>query len=292
MQTENDSNIYQTLEDFDRNDEPTVVATVRMLIENHVNEEKVILVVEGSDDKDVFGSFVSSSTVEIYADGNCDKHAVILSLLNSAYSERLLAIKDADFDVLNGNTYPYDNLLLTDAHDLEGMILENGIPQDVIDAYPERLRDYDLDSIHGILECVSYLKWFNSKQSARLKFKGLKWSNFYDGTNAIELEAYFDAAKNNTNNVIKWTLDDVLNFKSSVDAPDSKQLYRGHDMFECLYIKAKSVVPNVNFKKSKFFRSMKGSYKLATFQTTQLCESMMRWAEKYDRIIFSQDELK
>ena len=100
------------------------VADVKSLFETHVNEGKVILVVEGSDDKEVYEKVTDAKNVCIYVDCNCDKHIVILNALNEQYGRRLLAIKDADFDRLEGRSHPFANLLLTDTHDMEGMIVE------------------------------------------------------------------------------------------------------------------------------------------------------------------------
>ena len=71
---------------------------------------------------------LDKNAVRIYPDCNCEKHVLILDELNGIYGSRLLAIKDADFDRLEGQQYSYSNLLLTDTHDMEGMIVADCLP--------------------------------------------------------------------------------------------------------------------------------------------------------------------
>ena len=54
------------------------VADVKALFDTHVNDGKVIVVVEGADDVDVFGKVMDAGSVCFYPDCNCDKHVVIL----------------------------------------------------------------------------------------------------------------------------------------------------------------------------------------------------------------------
>ena len=83
------------------------VADVKALFDTHVNDGKVVLVVEGPDDKEVYEKVTDAASVCIYVDCNCEKHFVILDALNSRYARRLLAIKDADFDRLEGKRHSY-----------------------------------------------------------------------------------------------------------------------------------------------------------------------------------------
>lgn len=58
------------------------VADVKALFDTHVNDGKVVLVVEGADDNEVYEKVMDAASVCIYVDGNYDKHFVILDALN------------------------------------------------------------------------------------------------------------------------------------------------------------------------------------------------------------------
>jgi len=100
------------------------IGDVLSLFRNQMNDGKVVVVVEGSDDEEVYEKVLDPSSVCIYVDGTCAKHFAILDALNGQYGSRLLAIKDADFDRLEGVVHNYSNLVLTDTHDMEGLIIE------------------------------------------------------------------------------------------------------------------------------------------------------------------------
>ena len=57
------------------------VADVKALFDTHLNDGKVVLVVEGPDDKEVYEKVTDATSVCIYVDCNCEKHFVILDAL-------------------------------------------------------------------------------------------------------------------------------------------------------------------------------------------------------------------
>lgn len=61
--------------------EDSRVADVKSLFETPVNEGKVVVVVEGPDDIDVYERMMNPEAVCIYPDCNCEKHFVIFSFL-------------------------------------------------------------------------------------------------------------------------------------------------------------------------------------------------------------------
>ena len=183
--------------------EDVAVASVKALFENEMNAEKVVVIVEGQDDVMVYGSFMREDRACIYPDGNCQKHFRILSSLNPYYGDRLLAIKDADFDRVESKSYCYDNLFLTDTHDLEGMILAGGLPElEGEDAVCCSM--IEMEEIYAELEGVSYLKWYN-----HTKCLGINFSDTQLDTN---VESYLCDAIAKTNNVINVRYDDYLAF--------------------------------------------------------------------------------
>lgn len=243
------------------------VADVKSLFDTHVNEGKVICVVEGPDDKELYEKVTDGKAVCFYADCNCEKHAVILNALNTRYSKRLLAIKDADFDRLEGRCNPYSNLLLTDSHDMEGMIVEECI-LDLEGEDAERCQGIKLSDIYAELEDISYLKWFNHHNHCGI--------NFGDTTLDVNLTTFFDACVSNTNNVVSVTLDDMYVFKAAHPEVSKKELCNGHDIFERIYVRAHASKV-CNFAKKPFFRRLRGAYSKEKFVNTSLYRDIKAW---------------
>ena len=239
-------------------DDDVKVADVTALFNTHVNDGRVILIVEGPDDREVYEKVTDSAATCIYADCSCEKHFVILKALNGRYGKRLLAIKDADFDRLEGIRHSYSNLLLTDNHDMEGMIvgacLTNLQGEDA-----ERCQSISLDEIYSELEDISYLKWFS-----HWKHCGI---NFSDTILDLDIEMYFNACVANTNNDINVTLPDVYAFKAAYKDVEKKELCNGHDILERIYVRAKAARVS-NFAKKSFFRRLRGAYSKELFVNT------------------------
>ena len=243
------------------------IADVKALIDTHVNDGKILLVVEGPDDKEVYGELMDSASVCIYVDCNCEKHFVILDALNDRYGDRLLAIKDADFDRLEGKRHPYFNLVLTDAHDMEGMIVEASLSSLQGEDF-ERCQGILLADIYSELEDISYLKWFNHWHHCGI--------NFSDTTLDLNVESYFNTCVSNTNNTVSVDLSDVQAFKQEHQGVDKKELCNGHDIFDRIYVRAHTAKVS-NFPKKPFFRRLRMAYPKEQFLKTSLFKDIKAW---------------
>lgn len=247
--------------------EDAKVADVKSLFDTHVNDGKVILVVEGSDDKEVYEKVMDATAVCFYPDGNCEKHFVILNALNGRYGNRLLAIKDADFDRLNGKRHPYSNLVLTDTHDMEGMIVGASLSE-LQGEDADRCQGIDLDVVYSELEDISYLKWFNHTNHCGI--------NFSNVTLDLDLNAYFSACVANTDNVVRVTLADLFAFKAVHQGASGKELCNGHDIFERVFVRAHAAKVS-NFAKRPFFRRLRRAYPKEMFVDTALYREIRAW---------------
>ena len=253
------------------------VADVKSLFDTHINDGKVIVVVEGSDDKEVYQKVMDANTVCFYVDCNCDKHFVILDALNGRYDNRLLAIKDADFDRIERAANPYPNMVLTDTHDMEGMIVAECLSElQGEDAL--RCKDIKLCEVYAELEDVSYLKWFN-----HVNHYGI---NFSDTTLNLDINEYFNACLANTANVVNVTLADMYTFKAAHVGVSEKELCNGHDIFERIYVRAKAAKV-ANYAKKPFFRRLRRAYPKEKFVNTALFQAIKAWEASYTQTILA-----
>ena len=253
------------------------VADVKLLFENPQNERKVILVVEGSDDVDVYRKLIDENAVCIYPDCNCEKHELILRALNKKYSNRLLAIKDADFDRLEGRINHFPNLFLTDTHDLENMIVEDCLMALVGDD-KDRCSGINIPEIYAELEDISYLKWYNHHYHTGINFRSL--------LPIPDFVSYFNSAVAATNNSVSVSLADVAVFKAQhLDAP-TKEVSNGHDLFERIYVRAKAA-KRANYHKKQFFKRIRVAYPKESFTNTALFQSIKSWESVNKRIILA-----
>ncbi len=251
------------------------VADVKSLFDTHVNDGKVVVVVEGSDDKEVYEKVMDKDAVCFYVDCNCQKHFVILDALNERYANRMLAIKDADFDRLENTHHIYPNMMLTDTHDMEGMIVAECL-QHLQDEDAVRCQDIILGEIYAELEDVSYLKWFNHTYHCGI--------NFSETTFDLNLAAFFNACLAKTENVVNVTLEDMYTFKATHQGASEKELCNGHDIFERIYVRAKAAKV-ANFAKKPFFRRLRRAYPKNKFVNTALFHDIKTWETANEKVI-------
>ena len=85
-----------------------VTAEIALILRSHFPDNKLLVVVEGASDKKVYSRFYDSSKFDVYCStkySGCLDLPDMLRALNAKYLSRLIAIKDADFDHLNGVGY-------------------------------------------------------------------------------------------------------------------------------------------------------------------------------------------
>ncbi len=101
------------------------VTEIKMMLSTEANKNKRIMLVEGADDKKFYGFFIDDANIEINVLDSCYYMPDILSLSNadSALKDKVIGIKDADFDHITGKTYAMNNLFMTDTHDWETMVI-------------------------------------------------------------------------------------------------------------------------------------------------------------------------
>ncbi len=258
-----------SISDFEALHRDDCVTKVMMLFSNEATEGNTIVIVEGADDNDVYDAFFDKGKTFIHPDGNCDNHIRILNELNGAYENRLIAIKDADFDRLNKKVYEYGNLFLTDGYDLEGMVLKNGMPDNLNVDDRERCMGIDVEVLKRELMDISYMKWNNNVNGLHLTFD--------KSSVLLSIEDYIkDVLENTSNGNIGYDKSVLDAFKSKHPTDDLDNLTNGHDLFEKVY-KCAHDAQKENFPKRDFFRRLRSSYSLESFSTTILYNNLNSW---------------
>ena len=110
----------------------------------------------------------------------CLKVIAVINNLEQTHYQKALGIVDADFRKLDNETLASNNILLTDVHDLETMIVQSPAFEQVIQSYYVR-KKYETfianksDDLRNILlhlaKPMGYLKWVNKIQSYGLLFR-------------------------------------------------------------------------------------------------------------------------
>lgn len=260
---------------------------VKLMLDSDINKGKVLIVVEGMDDKSLYQRMYEATRVEIVPVYNCDKVAVVIQQLNRLqYNKRLIGIKDADFDILNHKQYHLDNLFLTDYHDAEMQELSsNNVLVHIWEKYaPSCPMPNNMFKIicHELLP-LSMLKWYNMYHGLRIVFDCVKTGSSFDkgifdyGTYENRLFSQPDNHKK------KPSAEDLKKWFNS-NCPDIMQVTNGHDAVDALYEKIRSVNKQ-NLPKKEFSRDIRDYYSTDEFHETNLAKSISNWAGNHHVIM-------
>lgn len=148
------------------------------------------LIVEGDSDARVYSNFVDETKCFLVIAHGKAIAIASLTLLerDGRFGGGVLAIVDADFDLLMSVHPPSDNLLLTDTHDLETMILKSPaftkfmrtfVPADKV-RFVAQLAENARRTIVDLARPIGCLRWFSEREGLSLKFDSIYFPTFID----------------------------------------------------------------------------------------------------------------
>ena len=204
------------------------------------------LVVEGITDKRVYGLVVESRTCEIENGHGIERAVEVIRILNGDSFSGVLAVLDADFVHITHTRVTDDNIVYTDLHDLECLLLRSPAFERLLEEFASEERVSAYSAAHGdiashlasIASRVGCLRLISLKDGLELKFEGLKFRKFVSFPDlAIDIAEMVRAVLNNSQ---KHQLD-ARALSRQVESEervchDRWQICCGHDIMEVLSI--------------------------------------------------------
>lgn len=287
-----------TVTDFESTIPGVKLTEIKQLLSHDANEGKTVMLVEGPDDRTFYVRYVSEPHVEVFVLNTCHFMSDILRQAKNdvVLSERVIGIKDADFDRILGKEYHLDNLFLTDTHDWETMTQTVESERNVTIEALGRTEIGVFTKVMNDLKNYSYVKLYNiveicNKGKEGINFQDFSISNIYDGENECEIECCLDKVKNHNNNARlahfpgKAEIDGV---KSVHPNPDLLQFSCGHDVIQGVVqrmIHLKGAGTDVGFKETaRIFRT---SFTADMFKATQLYRDIANWSLSHHAIVWA-----
>jgi hypothetical protein len=150
------------------------------------------LLVEGTSDKIFYERFVNKLSCELVITAgkpsSKQRAIAILEILEKSNFQGVLAIVDADFDRLQNTPHKSPNLLLTDTHDLETMLIQSPALQKVVREFgsEEKITQLNRDIREVLISVgitIGYLRYISQSDELNLTFEGITFSKFIDEKN-------------------------------------------------------------------------------------------------------------
>jgi hypothetical protein len=260
--------------------------TVRMMRTLH---RGAILIVEGDSDARVYRRFVNKRCCKILPVPGKGAAVGAIYILDSAGIKGVLAIVDSDFDRLSAAQALSPNLLLTDCHDLETMIVCSSALGKVLSdfASPEKTellsRPVRETLLHAALP-IGLFRWFCSPGVANLplKFKDLRYDDFLQkDTLSVDVDKLIQAVARNSRGDNLDPSDANTKIQDLLKAGhDPRQVCSGHDLSQILSIGLRHTFGNDKgraLSPGAVEQSLRLSYEYSEFRKTQLHRSIERW---------------
>lgn len=287
-----------------------VVGKVKMLLgEKRIrNPDKLtIILVEGSSDQKMLGLFANTQNCLIVVAEGKNNAIEALKLLSAQRERGIVAFVDNDFDTLTGRTITHNNVIISDLHDMETMIISSPalrkyigllLPphkNDKIDKFTEEVKNILIRITHP-LGC---LRWVTIENNCRLSLK------------KIPLEELIDFAQ------YKLRLDDLVELrcktKSTEDMCGKENLIKlveekrttslnpwlvcqGHDLIRVLFVILPKLLPGYFSARTEeqkerlnktilekigsdhlIFDWLLGCYEADSFKGTQMYKQIKEW---------------
>lgn len=250
-----------------------------------------LLLVEGSSDKIFYQRFVDKHACELVCVSGKPSSKLrvigVLEILEKSSFQGVLAIVDADFDRLETSPPNSLNLLYTDSHDLETMLLDSPALDKVITEFgsQEKIAKFNRDVRTALLEAgmsVGYLLWVSQCDGLNMTFDGITFSKFVDDrTLQIDELKLIREVKNKSQalSLKDEELQQRLTNKRS-NSHDRWQVCCGHHLVEILSLGLRKAIGSnkaADVEPHSLERNLRLAYEEVYFRKTRLYSDMITW---------------
>lgn len=269
-----------------------VVAEAKML---RAASAGAILIVEGASDSKFWNGFIEKESCEIIIARGKDNVLDAIKALNLESFLGALAFVDADFWRVDGTVANIENLVVSDLHDVEMMMLVSGALEKVLAEHGNKekiAKKLKAESIKTVLQLalretkkLADLRYVNHQKQWPLSFKELKWSKF---TNADSLEINqrealrLILANSKTKTIKEKDVLDVLeaNNNCKIRSNDLREYCSGHDCTNFLAVSLRKCLGSLNGTdacRDKVESCLRLAYGEKAFSNTNLFEAIRKW---------------
>ena len=245
------------------------------------------LVVEGATDVRFFQNLTNEKDCNIVDALGKERAVATVEVIDQRKVTGVVAIVDADFERLDTIPDKSSNILLTDTHDLETMMLQSPALEKLLAEFGsiEKLttlaEDIRMLLIRGAT-LLGFLRFISHRDKLNLRFKELSFERFVDkNTLGLDIVEMAKTVKNHSQKPGINIGDITSQIENLRDQPhDPWQVSCGHDVISILSIGLRKLIgtqqPN-EVKPELLEMCLRLSYDRGFFATTKLFEHLREW---------------
>lgn len=260
----------------------SIANTVRM--SRTVRKGASALLVEGSKDVRVFANLIDDANCDIVAtDGKSNAVAALNQLRRSGHTG-VLVVLDSDFSKLDGQGIIDPDVISTDLHDFEAMMLKSPAPEKVLREYDLRVDQFGRNFgqlLAVAVKPLGYLRLASQRSKLHLSFKSLSFRTFVRNSpvGLDERKLVREVLANNPQ--CRASEKDLREAMLAVADPshDCWHVSCGHDMTalfaELLTARLGRDVPSFTVE-----RQLRLAYHATDFASTAVCDTIRAWEQR------------
>jgi hypothetical protein len=249
------------------------------------------LIVEGDIDKRIYGRFIMAEACRLEVAHSRENAIDAALILEQERFVGVLAIVDADFDVLESRISSSPNIFITDTHDLETMLLKSPALEKLLLEMGSETKLDEFVKVRGkelreaLLEeglHLGYLRWVSLRHGHALKFEGLNYRAFTDHhTLIINQSKLIETIKNHSQKLQPSDEEFRRQIEAISDETHDKwHVCCGHDLIRLLSVGLHKAIGSYDWKEIEpeiIERSLRLAYESAWFRDTRLYASIKTW---------------
>lgn len=250
------------------------------------NAGKVLVLVEGWEDKLVYDSFFDARTANLKDCGGCDNAVGIGTKLKVlAPKQKIVTILDSDFRYFYGRNRKRTNLFFTDTHDMETMILFNSQCFQTTINYLKCPNVKHQDIVRD-LRLLSYIRWYN--QDAKMKYtdKNLDIVNLSQSKISDYDYIMGNCFAPTSGTTKQWLKRCFIKFKTKFNRVRADHLLNGHDYIDrfCYYARIRD---RIQLSSDDVLLGIAFSCNGGWFRRARLGKDIMDWESRNGIYILS-----
>ncbi|WP_091690218.1 DUF4435 domain-containing protein [Methanococcoides vulcani] len=259
-----------------------------------------IMIIEGSTDMRLYKRFVDDRKCRLIPANGKENAIKVVKILESSDFKGILTIVDADFWRLDGIKFKDRNILVTDTHDLETMLIASEALDRLLGEFaaPFKLQKMRTPVRELLLEAampIGLFRWLSSSSKDRLslRFKDIHFDNFMQKFPlSVNIKHLIREVKDNSNErslnekTIKRKMITLLK-----EEHDPWQTCSGHDIVEILAFGLREVFGNSDSRyvtEGIIDRSLRLAYDITMFRETDLYISIQEWEDRNSSFVVLQ----
>jgi len=249
------------------------------------------LIVEGDKDKRIYGRFIMAEACRLEVAHSRENAISAALILERERFVGVLAIVDADFDVLESRIFSSSNIFITDTHDLETMMLKSPALEKLLMEIGSETKLDEFVKVRGkelrealLEECLNlgYLRLVSLRHGHALKFEGLKYRDFTDLTTLTINQSRLIKTVKNHSQKLKLSDRELQRQIETIrdEKHDKWHVCCGHDLIGILSIGLRKAIGSRDSKEVEpeiIERSLRLAYESAWFRDTKLYASIKAW---------------